>query len=79
MIDEVFNHYRQALQNYEQVVCRFPIDIFLIESDVELRTDLTAGAFRNVKELDELLITSTLKSFGDIRHDRNRGTSHLIP
>ena len=53
-------------------------DIFLIERYIELRADFAAGTFRDIKKLNEFLITSTFKTFSNVRHDRDRRTLNLV-
>src|SRR5260370_25902736 len=55
------------------------IDTLLHPSDdIELRTKLCARRFGNREEVMELSSGASLKSFGDVRRYRDRGSVHLI-
>ena len=66
MIDEMLNHYRQTLRHGEQIVCRFLIEVFLVERHIKLRANFSARSFGDIEVLRELLIATALETFGDV-------------
>ena len=52
-------------------------DIGFIERHIKLIFDLAGGSLRLREELDELSVAASLEAFGDVRADRDGGSSNL--
>jgi hypothetical protein len=48
-------------------------------ADVELGSQLAAGAFADAEKADEIPFTVTLGTFSDVRGNGDGGTLHLVP
>ena len=66
MIDEMLNHYRQTLRHGEQIVCRFLIEVFLVERHIKLRANFSARSFGDIEVLRKLLVSAAFESLGDV-------------
>src|SRR4030095_13663039 len=78
VVDQVADHAGQTPESDDRFFGIWFGDIALIECDVDLRTHFATGGLCDVKKLNKFLVTSTLKSFGDIGHNRNRSPLDLI-
>jgi hypothetical protein len=55
-----------------------PVDIILVESNIQGRLNFGYGALRHMQELAELFIAASRKALGDIEHHRHRRSANLV-
>jgi hypothetical protein len=53
-------------------------DVVLVEGNVELALDFSAGALSVAEKADELNVAAAVKAFGDVVHDRAGCALNLV-